>query len=133
MREGTYVIRKGDEVRRKNAALHIETLDQDDDWRVTIEPYRKKRSLDQNAYLHAVPLKMMADKTGYGIEDIKQYLCGEWSGWQEFEMFGKTRMKPLVTTSQMNTRQMTDFIEWLIWYGAEKMGLNIPYPNEEVT
>lgn len=133
MREGRYIVRRGDEVRRKNAALHIETLDSDTHWLVEITQWNPKRTLDQNAYIHAVPLKMISDKTGYPVEDIKQYLCGEFSGWQEFEMFGKKRMKPMLTTSKMTTVQMGEFIEFLIWYGAEKMGLNIPYPNEEVT
>jgi hypothetical protein len=131
MREGTYVIRKGDTARRDNAALHIQSLDHDRDWRVTIEEYRKKRSLDQNAYIHAVPLKMMSDATGYTVEDIKTYLCGEFSGWTESEVFGRKRLKPNLHTSQMNTKQMAEFIEFLVWYGADKMGLTIPYPSEE--
>ena len=117
---------------RENCIAELRALPTSKAWRVEITEYRKKRSLDQNAYLHAVPLKMISDKTGYDIEDVKQYLCGEWSGWNETEVFGQKRLKPTLTTSQMDTAQMTEFIDWLVWYGAEKMGLTIPYPNEEV-
>ena len=131
MKKQTYVLPKGNASRRITAATAIHALDQDEDWRIIIEPYRKRRSLDQNAYIHAVPLKLMSEKTGYPVEDIKTYMCGEWSGWSESEVFGKKRVKPRLTTSQMNVEQMTEFIEFLIWYGADKMGLLIPYPNEE--
>ena len=127
-----FIIHKQDAIRRENAMAYIYDLDPGKSWEVEIKEHRKKRTLDQNAYIHAVPLKMISDKTGYDIEDIKTYLCGEFTGWNEYELFGRKRVKPVKTTSQMNTQEMTQFIEWMIWYGADKMGITIPYPSEEV-
>lgn len=126
-----FIIHKRDAIRRENARACIYDLDPGRAWVVEIKEYRKKRSLDQNAYIHAVPLKILAEHTGYEIEELKEYLCGEFSGWQEREVFGKKKVRPKLRTSDMDSQQMTQFIEFLIWFGSDKLGLTIPYPNEE--
>jgi hypothetical protein len=125
-----FIIHKEDSLRRLNAQDYINNLDPRKKWRVEITEYRERRSLDQNAYIHGVPLKMISDETGYSMEDIKEYLCGEFTGWREVTVFGKAKAKPFLTTSQMDKKQMTDFIEWLQWWASETLNMNIPSPNE---
>lgn len=120
------------ELVRHNAIDEIQHLDPGKAWAVEIKEYRKKRSLDQNAYIHAVPLKILAEHTGYELEELKEYLCGEFSGWDQREVFGKTKVRPKLRTSDMDSQQMTQFIEFLIWFGSDKLGLTIPYPTEEM-
>jgi hypothetical protein len=114
-----------------NLITYLNQLPEETKHVVEIKRHVKKRSLDQNAYIHAVPLKMMSDKTGYSVDDIKTFMCGEFSGWRETEIFGRKRAKPMLSTSDMDSKQMSDFIEFLIWFGADKMGISIPYPNED--
>ena len=64
-------------------------------WRIEIKEYRKRRSNEQNAYIHAVPLKLICDKTGYTVEDMKEFLCGEFTGWDEYTVMGRKKVRPL--------------------------------------
>jgi hypothetical protein len=110
----------------------LDRLDSSKKWRVTIEPYKSKRTLEQNNFLHAVPLKILCDHTGYDVDDMKHWLCGKAFGWEEYEMMGEKRKKPRLTTSQLNTEQFAWFIEWVIQWAAQELGLQIPLPNEEM-
>ena len=131
-----FIIRKDDpqaKVIRQNARQYIDLdLDYKKSWVIEIKEYRKKRSLDQNAYIHAVPLKIIAEHTGYTIDDIKTYTCGEFMGWKKVEIMGVEVDRPIKTTSQMTTKEMTDYIENLQWFGSSTLNLRIPSPNEWV-
>ena len=125
-----FIIHHNDAIRRENARQYIDGLDPNRKWRIEIKEYRQRRSLDQNAYIHAVPLKIISEHTGYSMDEIKEYLCGEFTGWNEFEVMGQKMLKPVMTTSRMDTKIMTDFIEWLQWYASSNLNLRIPSPNE---
>jgi hypothetical protein len=98
---------------------------------------RAKRSLGQNAYFHGVMLPIVLD----GLRD---------AGWDEIEdlddakdlvkdMFARfnlvnnktgemvTRIKP---THKMSTVEFIEFCDKIIKWGAEWLGIQIPYPNE---
>jgi hypothetical protein len=95
-----------------------------------VEPFRPQRSLDQNAYLHAVPFPIIAEYVGCSVEDIKYDLMGEKWGWKE-SAINSNRMVPVKpSTSSMTTAECSEFIEWLIPFANEKFGLSIPYPDE---
>jgi len=125
-----FIIHQDDILRAENAKAYIDNLPTTRKWCVEIKEYRKKRSNDQNAYIHAVPLKLIGDHVGETLDDMKEYLCGEFFGWQDYEVMGKKKSKPLKTTSQMNTKEMTDFIDFMIWFGSSTLNLRIPSPNE---
>lgn len=125
-----FIIHKQDAIRRENARAYIDGLDPNKRWLVEIKRYQKKRSNDQNAYIHAVPLKLFSDHTGYTVDEIKEYLCGEFTGWEEYTVMGKIMQRPVKTTSQMDTLEMTKFIEFMQWYGSANLNLYIPSPNE---
>lgn len=96
-----------------------------------------KRSLDQNRYFHGVMLPIVAE----GLRD---------AGWDEIrdEEDAKSFVKKLFATrSQVNhntgevvefiqdTHKMTKpefsvFIDDIVRWGAEYLGIQIPYPNE---
>jgi len=125
-----FVIHKEDAIRRENCKQYIDELDPGKKWRVQICEYRKKRSNEQNAYIHAVPLKIMCDATGYTIDEFKEYLCGEFTGWDDYMVNGTQMKRPIRTTSQMDALEMTKFIEWMQWFGSSQLNLYIPSPNE---
>ena|SRR5689334_3393541 len=100
-------------------------------WRCDIEirKHRSQRSLEQNAYLHAVPFPIIAEHVGDSIEGVKLDLMGECFGWKESGMSGHLYpVKP--HTSSLTVDECTFFIEWLIAFAAQKFGLQIPFPNE---
>lgn len=110
----------------------LDALDSTKKWRVTIEPYRKRRSLEQNSYLHAVPLKMISDATGYEVDDLKMYFMGKAFGFEEYEIMGEKRKRPVMGTSDLNTEQFSFFMEWLQQWAAQELDLVIPSPREEI-
>jgi hypothetical protein len=130
-----FIIRKGDTnavTIIENLRRFIDELDYGKSWAIEIKEYRKKRSLSQNAYIHAVPLKIICDHTGYRVDDMKEWLCGEFMGWEEYDFMGHKKTRPVKTTSEMNTIEMTDFIEFLQMWGSSELNLYIPSPNEWV-
>jgi len=127
-----YIIHKDDAIRRENARAAISDLSNDKPWVVEIKPYVKKRSLEQNSFLHAVPLRMICDETGYDIDDMKTYLLGEAFGWIEFDLLGSPRKKPLYRSSELNRKQFMWFLEWIEAWAVKELGMMIPKPNEEL-
>ena len=125
-----FVIHKDDYIRREGARVWIDNLDPNKKWAVEIKEYRRKRSNDQNSYIHAVPLKLISEFVGESVEDMKEYLCGEFTGWETYEVMGRSKQRPIRSTSQMDTLEMTRFIEFMQWWGSSTLNLNIPSPNE---
>ena len=111
---------------------HINTLDPEKKWRITVEPFVKKRTLDQNAFYHGVSLKLICEHTGYELDDMKMYLCGKFFGWAEYEMMGEKRKKPIKTTSQLNVEEFTFLIEQTERWAAQELDILIPKPNEDI-
>lgn len=91
---------------------------------------RAQRSIDQNAYLHAVPFFMIADYTGDDIESVKLNVMGACWGWRKSSITGiETPLKP--HTSHMTTEEGSYLIEWLPpWAFQQFNGMVIPLPNE---
>jgi hypothetical protein len=115
----------------KSAAIaDIMKLDDSKAWLIQAKEYRRKRSTEQNAFLHAVPLKLICEHTGYQLDDMKTYLLGNAFGWQEFEIMGERRRKPLRRSSELNTEQFSFFMEFCEQWAAQELGIIIPRPGE---
>ena len=125
-----FIIHKQDAIRRENARQFIDELDPNKKWKVEISQYRKVRSIEQNSFLHGVPLKILSDHTGYTLDEIREYLAGEFTGWEEYDVFGKKKVRPIKTSSQMSTKEMTEFIEFIQWWASSTLNIRIPDPNE---
>ena len=108
--------------------------------RVTVEKIYRRRSGDQNAYLHGVVFpevrRAMID-AGYSpvevtTEAVKDFLKHrfakrEWVNEQTGEV-----METVLATSAMTTTQMMDFIEEIRRFAGEMFGHYIPAPNEQL-
>ena len=108
----------------------IGDLDENRAHLVQVTQYRKKRSLEQNAFVHAVPLKIISEHTGMEIEDLKSYLLGKAFGFVEFEMFGERRKRPAKRSSELNTAQFSFWMEFIEAWASQELQLIIPRPNE---
>lgn len=102
---------------------------------ISIEPYKEQRSKDQNAYIHAVPVTLLAEFLGYTIPEMKLILMGECFGWKLESISGKEiPVKP--ATSSMTIEECQYFIDWVIPWAAMKFtdskgnAFQIPLPNE---
>ena len=113
------------------------------DWGVTVAPYKRDRTSEQNRYLHGVAYKLLIDATGYDDEDIAEYLCGTYFGWVDKKV-PKTPRNPegieskprrTTTTNEAGKRdvlpkgEFSDYIAFVQRFGAQH-GVYIPDPNE---
>ncbi len=96
---------------------------------VVVRVHRKQRSKDQNAYIHAVPIPILAEHFGYTVPEMKLVLMGECWGWRMDKVSGK-EIPINVHTSDMNTDECSQFIEWVIPWAMVNHEVAIPFPSE---
>ncbi len=99
--------------------------------KIELTEKRKRRSLNQNSYLHVV-LSFYGTKTGYTLEEVKQdifkrNICRN--------MFLKHNTSPVFdvyrSTADLNTKEMADAIERFRNHASQDLGIYIPEPHEE--
>ena len=95
-------------------------------WRVTIEPYTKKRSLPQNSLFHALAGEL-AGLTGETPARMKDILKHELGLRVVSKLTGAEIPKP---TSEYTTAEMADLCE-RIWVFAAEHGYLLKLPGEE--
>ena len=95
---------------------------------VEVKAYRKRRSDEQNRYLWGVCYKALRDATGQDADDWHEYMLGEWSGWERFEMFGKQRLRPMRRSAKLTTVEFADYVAFIQMRAAEH-GVYIPDPE----
>lgn len=108
-------------------------LGTDKRWRVTFEPYVKRRSSSQNAYLWGVVYPTVikgANLEGWDADDVHEFFLGEHFGWEYFEGLGRKKAKPVRRSSKLTTLEFMDYTAFIQKFMAEK-GVYIPDPNEE--
>lgn len=125
------------------AQLAIANLDPEESWRITAEPVRAQRSHSQNAYLWAVPYKLISEATGYEVEEVHEYMLGRFFGWKDKKV-PKTPRNPTgvesvpvrtTTTDEHGKRsvlsidQFSEYVAFIQRFGAVKLGLVIPDPD----
>lgn len=98
---------------------------------VTVKVDRNKRSAEQNAWLWGVALPTLAKSFGYDKHEHEQLhyqLLAECFGTKYDQRFG--RDVPNITSSQLNTAEFSDYMEWLVRWAAMEHGCIVPLPNE---
>jgi hypothetical protein len=94
--------------------------------RITIEPHKKNRSLQQNAYFYKL-IRILSDYTGYDVEDIKEYILEECKLTREAQTWKGTQTKVRSTTS-LNVQEFSLIIETAITL-CERNNLHYPKPD----
>lgn len=91
---------------------------------LTISKPSKSRTIPQNDYLWAVPYKMIADETGSDTESVHHAMR---------DMFLKEEggtIAKVSSTTKLTTIQFNEYVDNIIRWAAEFLGLFIPLPNE---
>lgn len=104
---------------------------------ITIEKKKKKRTSNQNAYLHALftifknELNALGNK--YSAAEVKE-LCKFKFAKKDVvnEHTGEVIGQRIQGTSEMSTTELNEFIEEVIQWAAEMFNIQLPYPNEEL-
>lgn len=118
------------EAERGQRQAHLRSL-AGKDVEVVIRRKRSKRSVDQNAYWHAVPFPILAEALGYElIEELKYDLMGACWGWTRSKAGHEIPVK--IHTSELDTADGAHFTDWLVQFGAMLPGggVIIPLPRE---
>lgn len=94
---------------------------------VVVRKAQSRRSLEQNRFWWAVPVRLLAEHCGYTDEQMHYALLGECFGYT----VGPTgRQIPNVTSSsRLSVEQFTHLIDWVLVWGPTEMGVEIPPPE----
>lgn len=102
-------------------------------WAISVEPYVKRRSADQNALLWKLYTEVLEHGgetlRGWSKEDIHEYCLGECFGWERLEGFGRARLKPKHRSSKLNVQEFADYLEFICRRMAEH-GIVLALPGE---
>jgi hypothetical protein len=101
-------------------------------YNVTIQGYRKKRSLSANAYYWSACVPVLASHFGYRPTDMHTAILGEYVGWEQREFRGKLFSVPRRTSTTpevMDTMDFSGLIQTAQQIAAEE-GIIILDPQE---
>lgn len=108
-----------------------------EEFQVTIAPIKKERSNLQNRALWGCAYEHLRKATGNDKEDLHEYFCGEYFGWEVREVMGMKKKYPKRTTTTgydgkrdvITTLQLSDFYAFIQQRSAETVGVYIPDPD----
>ena len=87
---------------------------------------KKDRSVDQNKYLHVL-LGYIALETGYSIEQAKVLMKRTFGSFM-IEVINENKF--LVSTADLDTVQMTEFIDFIRLHASEEMDIYLLTPEQ---
>ena len=76
---------------------------------VSIEPYKKPRTLPQNARFHAM-VRALSQHTGHSERELKDWFKAEYGPTKRIQVGNQGKVIPLSTT-QYNRKQMSELTE----------------------
>lgn len=124
---------------------HINELDDNVVWRVTIEQRKQKRSEEQLGYYWAVVVKLLSEHTGYETHEVHHVCCGLYFGWKDRKV-PRTPRNPQgvesvpIRTTSVNERgryapltilKFAEFCDFVIRIASEKFGIAVPPPDKD--
>lgn len=117
----TYILRTPDI--RARVVTVINALNLDDLWSVTIKPYKRNRSLEQNALMWKITT-IIGNELGYTKDEMHQETMEMFLAPKSYTgLDGKVR--EYYSTKGLTVKEMSDFIEHLYQLGAEN-GILLP-------
>jgi hypothetical protein len=123
-----YIVR--DDAIRANAIADLMARDLKRPVRVTVEPYRKRRSLAQNRlmwmYLTLVA-EAVSEHTGHEPEDVHEFFKARFCPAKAHELVGEWVESK--STATLNTVEMTEYLDRIYRFSVERLGLILPTPG----
>jgi hypothetical protein len=127
--------RDGDRVRLRDGVAgrlrdYIRTLPVDGELELTVRVRRKRRSLDQNAWIWGVAYPLLGEGLGYDrheIDDMHYALVAKCFGTHVDDRLGTE--VPNVRSSKLTTKEFSEYMDWLVRFAAG-YGVVIPLPDE---
>jgi predicted flavoprotein YhiN len=113
----------------------IRSMSKEDNVIVEIKPHKSKRSLSQNRLLWKWNQEI-ADhlREHYGQEnsavDVHEVMVRKKCGVKVIQLGNE---EPIITrkeTKKLNTKEFTEYLQWLDGYCSEHLKLNLPHPED---
>lgn len=120
-----------DEHMRKRVLDLIAALDLSRKWQVTVEPYRKKRSLSQNSLMWAWINEVaghVREHTGMEADDVHEFFKQKFLPARVIELAGETVEHR--TTTKLTTAEMSEYMDAIYRFCTSELGLLLPLPEE---
>jgi hypothetical protein len=95
--------------------------------KVELKELRDNRTVKQNSYLHVI-ISLYAIEFGYTLTEAKTYLKRECKQLT----YEKNNVKFLRSTADLNSKEMTDFIDWIRNHSSVN-GCYLPTSEEYLT
>jgi len=121
---------------KQQAKALIDSLPLEDPHEISVRPWKSKRSLQQNRYLFGVVYERIRlhvqESTGeiYSAEDIHEAMKQKFLPADIVEI-GDERFTVARTTTRLTVREFAEYVDSIIGYAAEHLGLVVPAPDEE--
>lgn len=123
----TFICRKHDPAVRANTVAFIRTLSPDKDWQVEVKPYKRNRSLEQNALFHKW-VQIIASETGNDFDAVKEYLKRRFMAPKVKEAFGE--VIEVWETRKANVAEMSDLMNKTEAWAASDLEIVLPRPED---
>ena len=92
---------------------------------IEIKVKQKKRTIKQNAYLHII-IQIVAIAMGLTVEETKTHLKRRC----DMMVYEKNGEKFLRSSADLDTKEMTQWVEWIRNYSSYTVGCYVPTPEE---
>lgn len=117
-----------DEVMRARVLRLVMSLDLKKPWRVTVEPYRRSRSLEQNNLYHKW-VGIIAAETGNSHDAVHEWCKHEFLAAAFVDMGGKVREIRRSTTT-LKVDEMSAYMNAVYAWATSDLGLLLPIPED---
>lgn len=107
----------------------IAALDLAKAWEVVVRPKKAKRSLDQNS-LYWKWCTIIANDTGNTPNDIHEWCKNEFLPPVFVSVNGKVH-EARRSTTDLNTAEMTAYLDQITAWAATDLGLLLPHPSDQ--
>ena len=119
----TTIILRG-KAQRAFAVERINALNPSKIWEIVIRPYRKPRTLDQNALIHSW-FALIASETGNDPEDVKEALKAKFLPARFVDIDGEM-IEVRRSTAKLNVQEMSEFCNRMQAWAASELGIQLP-------
>ena len=95
---------------------------------LTIREKKAQRTLNQNRYWWAVPVKILAEECGYTPSQMHYALLGECFGYTEGPSGKPVPVRP--SSSELNVGEFQKLIDWVLDWAPAELNCVIPAPTD---
>lgn len=99
---------------------------------VTVRARRNQRSQRQNAWYWGFAIPLIAQELGYDRHehDRLHYALLDKCFGTTYDARLKQHVLNVLHSADLSTTQFSEFMEWIVRFAAQELGVRVPLPNE---